>query len=359
MCDRYCRGVTWDTARFRPGGTSDNASISVVLATYNGARFLPEQLSSLAGQTRPPDELIIVDDGSSDGTQMLIKDFVQWAPFDVRVIERREHLGTWETFEDALRAANGEIIAICDQDDRWHPEKLAVIVARLVREPDALLAFSDARLINATGSLIGRSRWRVAGFAPKHSRLASVDPFATLLSRQAVSGCTTAIRRQLLDAVLPFPENLHPGLPTMMYDRWISLVAAAAAPVVTVPERLVDYRIHPGQQVGIPALRVRRLAPRTALHFAQLVHSQQEKQRRCDYHLAHLELIDKRLSIAGLDSGQMADRLDAAARHLIVRTRLTHGRRTRAREVAAEFRRPDGYRRFSLGVASALGDVTR
>ncbi len=333
--------------------------VSVVLATYNGQQFLPEQLSSLAGQTRPPDELIIVDDGSSDGTLELIDDFARWAPFEVRLMEPREHLGTWATFEDGLRAAKGEIIAICDQDDRWHPEKLAVMVARLQQNPLALMAFSDARLVNATGSLIGRSRWRVAGFSPRQSRQALVDPFATLLTRQAVSGCTTAIRAELLEAILPFPEDVHPGLPTMMYDRWISLLAAAAAPVVTVPERLVDYRIHPGQQVGIPALRLRRIAPRTALHAAQLVHNRMEHQRRSDYYAAHLDLIDKRLSVTGFGSDQAADRLEAATRHLNVRSSLQTSRRVRARQVAAEFRRPDGYRRFSLGVASAIGDVTR
>ena len=343
----------------RPTESGGSTSLSLVLATYNGEQFLPEQLSSLAGQTRPPDELIIVDDGSTDGTLDLIDDFATWAPFEVRLLERREHLGTWATFEDGLRAAKGEIIAICDQDDRWHPEKLAVMVARMRQNPEAMIAFSDARLVNATGGLIGRSRWRVAGFSPGQTRRAMVDPLATLLTRQAVSGCTTAIRAELLDTVLPFPEDVHPGLPTMMYDRWISLVAAAAAPVITVPERLIDYRIHPGQQVGIPALRLRRVAPRAALHAAQLVHNRMEHQRRSDYYAAHLELIDKRLSVSSLGSEQTADRLEAATRHLNVRSSLQTGRRTRARQVAAEFRRPDGYRRFSLGAVSALGDFTR
>ena len=221
--------------RWRTPNRPDSAtSLSLVLATYNGDRFLPELLSSLAGQTRAPDELIIVDDGSSDDTLDLIDDFARWAPFEVRLLERREHLGTWVTFEDGLRAAKGDVIAICDQDDRWHPDKLAVMIARMRQNPNALMAFSDARLINATGGLIGRSRWRVAGFSPRQSRQVTVDPFATLLTRQAVSGCTTAIRAELLDVILPFPEDVHPGLPTMMYDRWISLVAAASAPVVTL-----------------------------------------------------------------------------------------------------------------------------
>lgn len=346
-------------AQWGPFSPERAEHLSVVLATYDGADFLAEQLESLRRQTMLPDELVVVDDASTDGTQDILRAFAATAPFPVELVLRDEHLGTWATFEEGLRRAVGDIILICDQDDRWRADKIEVLTTRLCRRPDALMAFSDATLIDAAGTTIGRSRWRVAGFSPRQMRAVDLDPFGPLLTRQAVSGCTLAIRAELLAALLPFPGDIHPGLPVMMYDRWISLVASAAASVVTVPEPLVEYRIHPGQQIGIPALRLRRVLPRTALLAAQFLHRRRETAQRLGYHLAHLEEIEKRLIVSGYASSESDARLRAATRHLRFRESLEADRRVRAREVVEEFRRLDGYRRFSLGMASAMADLTR
>ena len=342
-----------------PGQRGDAERVSVVLATYNGAQYLGEQLASILAMIRLPDEMVIVDDASTDDTAVLLEDFRDRAPFPVDLVLRHEHLGTWTTFEEGLARATGDILVICDQDDRWHPEKLSVMASRLAEDPEALMAFSDARLINPEGRLIGRSRWRVAGFSTSCARLVSLDPIGPLFGRQAVSGCTLAMRAELLPAVLPFPGDIHPALTVMMYDRWISLVAAVAAPVITVPERLVDYRIHPGQQVGIPALRLRRMAPVLALHLAQFLHGRAEIDRRMSYHLAHFDEIEKRLHVAAMASTESDARLASARQHVGFRQGLPLRRRRRLRAVAGELRRRDGYRRFSLGAASAVADVTR
>lgn len=345
------------------GSTRSSATepvrVSVVLATYNGERFLAEQLDSLVAQSRLPDEVIVVDDGSADATPEILRRFAADAPFEVDLLLRTTHLGTWATFEEGMRRATGDVLVICDQDDRWREHKLAVLVGRLELRPDALLAFSDADLINAEGRLIGRSRWRVAGFPPRQVQRFTTDPLGSLLARQAVSGCTLALRAELLGALLPFPGDIHPGLPVMMYDRWISLLAAAAGAVVTVPEKLVEYRIHRFQQIGIPALRIRKFVPRLALVGAQFIHPRDEVVRRLDYHLAHLEEIGKRLDAAALTTPAAAASLDAASRHLRVRIGLDPLRRRRVAPVVRELVRRDSYRRFSLGAASALADAVR
>ena len=346
----------------QPSPTSDLGSgerLSVVLATYNGSRYLPAQLASLVAQARLPDEVVIVDDCSSDDTPTLLREFVATAPFPVDLVLRRERLGTCHTFEEGMRRATGDLLVICDQDDRWREHKLAVFAERMAHRPDALMGFSDARLISSDGRPIGRSRWRVAGFSPRRARAVASDPFGVLLSHQAVSGCTMAVRSELLPALFPFPADIHPALPVMMYDRWISLVAAAAAPVVTVPETLVDYRIHPEQQIGIPALRIRRVLPRTALHGAQLLRGRVESGQRMGYHLAHLAEIEKRLVVAGMASERSSAVLTAAEDHLRFRGALAVARRARLRGVIGELRREDGYRRFSLGLASAMADLAR
>jgi hypothetical protein len=333
--------------------------VSVVLATYQGAEFLGTQLESLQRLDPAPDEFVIVDDASSDDTPALLRAFAERSTVPVTLMLRDEHLGTWATFDEGLRAATGDLLVICDQDDRWHRNKIGVLLAAMADRPDALMAFSDARLIDADGRLIGRSRWRVAGFTPPHVQMVALDPFGQLLSHQAVSGCTMAVRAELLPVMLPFPDDIHPGLPRMMYDRWMSLLAACAAPVVTVPERLIDYRIHRGQQIGIPALPIRRVLPRSALFGAQFLHGQGEVRRRMQYHVAHLDEIEKRLEASMLDRPEALARLRAARAHLVLRSSLDRKRRQRIRPVAEELRRIDGYRRFSFGVVSAAADVVR
>jgi hypothetical protein len=227
------------------------------------------------------------------------------------------------------------------------------------RRPDALLAFSDAVLVDAGGRPLSRSRWRIAGFGPAQVAALEHDPFGQMMMRQIVSGCTAAIRRELLAALLPFPRDLHPALPMMMYDRWISLLAAAAGSVIAVPERLVDYRIHDGQQIGIPALQLRRVAPQAALRLGQFVAPKIEKDGRFAYQQEHLREIDKRLSVAGMDSGISERWVRLAEDHLRTRGRLSASRRSRLQPVLRDYLGADGYRRFSLGAAAALSDLTR
>lgn len=334
--------------------------VSVVLATFNGEPYLAEQLETLATQTRLPDELVVFDDGSSDRTVEILRSFERTAPFDVEVIAPGDHVGTCEAFGETMRRATGTILAICDQDDAWEPEKLAVMEQRMAGRPQALLAFSDATLIDTEGTPLSRSRWRLAGFGPSQWASMERDVFGEMMKRQIVSGCTAAIRSTILPALLPFPSDLHPALPTMMYDRWISLMAAAAAPVITIPERLVRYRIHPRQQIGIPALELRRLFPQTALRLGQFVAPRVEKSGRFAYQLEHLHEIHKRLAANGLDTGESDLRLRLAEQHLRMRETLDGSSwRQRATPVLHQYVNADGYRRFSMGLSAALSDIVR
>ena len=168
-----------------------------------------------------------------------------------------------------------------------------------------------------------------------------------------------AIRAELVQAVLPIPKPLHPSLNEIMYDHWISLVAAAAGPVVMVPRQLVDYRIHPRQQIGIPGLAVRRWAPRTLLRLAQFRASRDEIDRRMEFDSLHIELIRERLASTGLGSDATESVLRMAQRHLRSRQALPEERLRRVSEVVSELRHENGYRRFALGAATAVADLTR
>src|SRR5258708_37621369 len=103
--------------------------LSVAMCTYNGARFLPEQLESIAAQTKLPDELVVCDDRSTDGSVEIIRSFAQRAPFEIRLDINANNLGSTKNFEKAIGLCQGEIIALADQDDVWCPQKLSRIAS--------------------------------------------------------------------------------------------------------------------------------------------------------------------------------------------------------------------------------------
>ena len=112
--------------------TNSLSSISIALATYNGSRYIREQLDSIALQTRLPDELIISDDASTDDTLDIARDFARHVPFPVKIYKNQERLGSTRNFEIAILYCSGNLISLCDQDDIWYPNKLALSEERLI-----------------------------------------------------------------------------------------------------------------------------------------------------------------------------------------------------------------------------------
>src|SRR5882672_9093136 len=133
--------------------------ISVAMCIYNGARFLPRQLESIAAQTRLPDELVVCDDGSSDESRAIVRWFANDAPFTVRLEINERNLGSTRNFGKAIGLCEGDVIALSDQDDVWKPQKLAHLWQVLQQNPGAGYVFSNADLIDERGSPLGRELW--------------------------------------------------------------------------------------------------------------------------------------------------------------------------------------------------------
>jgi len=117
----------------KEGQEGPRATVSVALCTYNGAAYLGEQLDSIVAQSRPPDELVVCDDGSTDGTVGLLQAFVPEAPFPVRLYRNERNRGFAKNFERAISLCTGDFIALSDQDDVWKPEKLARLATALAK----------------------------------------------------------------------------------------------------------------------------------------------------------------------------------------------------------------------------------
>src|SRR5688572_17357597 len=139
-------------------------SLSVALASFNGERYIAEQLKSIAQQARLPDELVVSDDASTDNTPEIVLEFARHAPFPVQFFQNSERLGSTRNFEAAIRACKGDIIFLCDQDDVWYPNKVALIEASFINNPSAGAIFTDADVVDENLHLFERRLWETFKF---------------------------------------------------------------------------------------------------------------------------------------------------------------------------------------------------
>jgi glycosyltransferase involved in cell wall biosynthesis len=222
--------------------------ISIALCTFNGVHFLSDQLKSIKAQTRKPDEIVICDDGSSDETLAILYAFREECSFSVRVYSNISRLGSIKNFEKAIELCKGDIIVLADQDDVWVPGKLAIIEDTFEKHPDAGYVFSDAELVNEEGAFLGRSLWYTLGFDKNLiNRFRNGKQLNCLFRKPIVTGATMAIRASLKQFIMPFPGNT-----VFVHDLWIALIASSInMHGLPLTEKLIMYRIHSAQQVGI------------------------------------------------------------------------------------------------------------
>ncbi len=221
-------------------------SLSVALASYNGERYILQQLDSIANQTRLPDELIISDDASVDATPEIARDFALHAPFPVRLLRNSERLGSTRNFETAIRACCGDIIFLCDQDDVWRPDKIALIEGCFINNPQTGAVFTDGDVVDENLHPVGRL-WEIFGFNPKEQRMvAAGNALEVLLRHSVVTGATMAFRSTFRDLVLPLPD-----LANIWHDAWIALLIGTVSRLDALSAPSIAYRQHGANQVGI------------------------------------------------------------------------------------------------------------
>ncbi|WP_229240399.1 glycosyltransferase family 2 protein [Dyadobacter sp. SG02] len=221
--------------------------ISVAMCTYNGAKFLPEQLKSIADQTVSVDELVVCDDRSKDDTVEIIKSFAATSKFPVRIHVNEQNLGSTKNFEKCLSLCEGDVIFCCDQDDRWRKDKVQKQLAFLNARPDLDAVFSDADKIDDYSQPAGGTIWEEIEFNGAQQQLwRSGKAHEILFKGFIVTGATLAIRKSCLKRLMPFPTHV----PDLIHDAWIAMVLSLESKIDFIPEPLVSYRIHSSQQVG-------------------------------------------------------------------------------------------------------------
>ena len=199
--------------------------ISVCMATYNGEKYIREQMESILCQLNECDEVIVSDDGSKDGTIRILESFHDER---IKILQNEGKHGFVGNFENALRVAKGDFIFLSDQDDEWMPNKVAVVLKEL---KDSDLIVHDAELIDGEGKSMGKNYY---------SFLHNSSCFLMNLWKTRFLGCCMAFRKAVLDDCLPFPQN------TVGHDYWIGMYSLVNYRVKFIPDILLMYRRHGG-----------------------------------------------------------------------------------------------------------------
>ena len=226
-------------------------TISVALCTYNGQRFLPQQLASIANQTRLPDEVIACDDRSTDGTIEVLREFAASVSFPVRIVENEHNLGSAKNFERAIRLCSGTLIALCDQDDQWYPQRLECSEKELLAHPEAGLVFSDGDIVDEQDHPTGQRLWQSFIFTEDRRRELLAGKYELLLSHRFVTGATVTFRSILRDRCFPVAAPF-------IHDEWMAAMLVVFCELRAIEQPLIRYRRHTSQQVGSPAIELPR-----------------------------------------------------------------------------------------------------
>lgn len=196
--------------------------ISVVIATFNGGKYIKEQISSILLQLGQNDEIIISDDKSSDNTIETIKSFC-----DPRItIVNGEGQGVVKNFENALIHSKGDLIFLCDQDDVWENNKISIILEQL---KNASLVVHNANFYDESLNRLENDYFSF--------RKSKEGTFKNIYKNSFV-GCCMAFDKKVLEKALPFPKNLP------MHDQWIGLIAQKYFKVCFIPDCLIKHRRH-------------------------------------------------------------------------------------------------------------------
>lgn len=319
--------------------------VSIALCTRNGARYLAEQIRSICSQMPLPREIVLSDDASTDDTLVVARNtLVQCGVADrvtLRVLRNVSPLGVTRNFEQAVRICSHDLIALCDQDDVWHPDRLARMVSQFESRPDLLLLHTDARLVDGDLKPLGSTLFHA--LEVRKAELAAItqgEAFGVLLRRNLVTGATTMFRKTLLDAALPFASE-------WVHDEWLAVVAAAIGRIDVLSEPTIDYRQHGGNQIGARRLT---FCEKVAKSFETRGNKHQLRWKRAEELLHRLERLRGQVQPSSLEA------LREKVAHQRFRAELPSSRWLRPVPMVAELLR-GRYARYSRAGQAIVQDL--
>jgi glycosyltransferase involved in cell wall biosynthesis len=221
--------------------------VSIAMATYNGAKYIQEQIDSILNQTIQDFELVICDDCSKDETLELLKEYAS-KDQRIRVYENECNLGFKRNFEKAVALCKGEYIALSDQDDIWMPNHLELLLGAMKNK---VLSCGNSLLVNGKGESMGMT-WReqVAFASVPETDLGKA--MSILLFRNPYQGAAMMIKKELLEFALPIPKSMK------YHDTWFAIIACFNGGISCFDTPILKYRRIEESVTGLRKTRISR-----------------------------------------------------------------------------------------------------
>lgn len=242
--------------------------ISVALCTYNGERFLKEQIDSILNQSVPVNEIIICDDCSSDSTVTILEEYNKKNSELFKIYNNESNLRSNKNFEKAINLTTGDYIFLSDQDDIWRNDKVEKIMEIFSKNPSAEGVFSNAHFIDENNNEINTSTdlWSTVNFFVSNisKEISLFDHL--ILNGNFVTGATLCIKKEVVGFVSPFLTNTN-----FLHDEWLTYYLSKRNTLFFCDENLINYRLHHDQQVGMGKMKNDKKALEKKKKYAQLI----------------------------------------------------------------------------------------
>lgn len=215
--------------------------IDILLATYNGEKFVKEQIESILNQTYENFNLIISDDASTDNTLNILKEYEK-KDTRIKVFKKERNEGLIDNFEFLLKNVTSDYFMFSDQDDIWKKDKIEKSINKL-KEENSGLVYTDLEIVDEKLNVIYPSYWK---YKQIYKKIIKYNNFEALYLNNFVTGCTILAKSKYIKDILPLPRNSK----FVLHDYWTALIISAKDKISYVEEPTIQYRQHKNNRVG-------------------------------------------------------------------------------------------------------------
>lgn len=244
--------------------------VSVAMCTYNGSEYVEEQLKSIIDQSRCVDEIVIVDDCSTDNTVFICKNILKSVDGKIgySIVQNEKNYGTLYSFNKCIGLCTGDLIFTSDQDDYWERNKVEIMIKPFL-DKKCMLAFHDAKVVDKKLNVLNESAWDALCFSQcglNGSKTQMQDYLKAVMYQTVVFGNMMVFRKELAEKCMPVPGDVQGWL----HDNWIGICAPIYGAVTMVDDKLIKYRQHGNNSCGIKTDRNNKME-KNAYHIQRVL----------------------------------------------------------------------------------------